>query len=599
MLRISLIRKTLGRHAWRGLILLALPLLPLAGFRLGGEPWLVLTAVGAAGLGALVLWLPRERRALPASDRDVSDSAPLPLRRALLAEIAAHDDLAQAARLQAAVLVVALDRCPALDDRIGQAARDEILNHIGRRLRGMLRTGDYIARLDGCAFGVALSPEARMSHDTLTALARRIQTALAQPVRVNDNPVRPTVSVGLCSAHVLGPPPPGARDRTARAKALLENAETAAEAARAAGPGGLCAYVPGMQGTAARRRARAQELARALEDGAIIAHFQPQVAAGSGAVTGMEALVRWQREGRMEPPDAFLPDLHDLGLSDRLMQRMLAQALDALAQLDAQGLQVPGVAINLSEPELRLPGLADTVLWELDRRGIAPERLVIEVLETVVAGPADCGIAQTIARLARAGCGIDLDDFGTGHASIANIRHFAVNRLKIDRSFVTGVDCDPGQHRLVAAIVSMAQELDLRTLAEGVETEAQAEALAALGCDALQGYVIGRPMPLDVLADWMRARPAAPPAARARSPVAGAVAEPEAPVGPARRAGTSGAGTSGAAAGRDEAARGADGRTGAQTRQGTDDPAVSDVISEQHPATRRDARRDARPRARR
>ncbi|MCC5983832.1 MAG: EAL domain-containing protein [Rhodobacteraceae bacterium] len=549
MLRISLIREALGRHVWRGLILLALPLLPLAGFRLGGEPWLAVTAIGAAGLGALVLWLPRGRRALPGADRGVTDNAPLPLRRALLAEIAAQDSVAQLARLQAAVLVVALDRCPALDDRIGQAARDEILNHIGRRLRSMLRAGDYIARLDGCAFGVALSPEPRMSHDTLTALARRIQSALADPVRVNDSPVRPTVSVGLCSGHVLGPAPHGDRDRTsgARAKALLENAETAAEAALAAGPGGLCAYVPGMQGTAARRRARAQELARALEDGAIIAHFQPQVATGSGAVTGMEALVRWQREGRMAPPDTFLPDLHDLGLSERLMQRMLAQALDALAQLDAQGLHVPGVAINLSEPELRLPGLADTVLWELDRRGIAPERLVIEVLETVVAGPADCGIARTIARLARAGCGIDLDDFGTGHASIANIRHFAVNRLKIDRSFVTGVDHDAGQHRLVSAIVSMAQELDLRTLAEGVETDAQAEALAALGCDALQGYAIGRPMPLDALTDWLCARSAAPTDAAptdatAEEPGARPGADPEADPDAARataaRAGT-------------------------------------------------------------
>ena len=526
MLRISLIRDAFGRNIWRGVILLSLPLLPLLGFRLGGEPWLVITALGAAGLGALVLWLPRERRAGPGHELADTDSEPLPLRRALLAEITAHDHLAQLVRLQAAVLVVALDRCPATDDQIGEAARDEVLNHIGRRLRGLLRAGDYIARLDGCAYGVALSPEPRMSHEALTALARRIQTALATPVRVNDTPLRPTVSVGWCSGHVLGAGTPADRACTAidspRAQALLYNAETAAEAARAAGPAGLCAYVPGMQSTATRRRARARELIRALEDGAILAHFQPQIAAGSGAVTGIEALVRWQTADGPAPPDSFLPDLHDLGLAERLTQRMLAQALDALAHLDGQGLQVPAVAINLSGPELRVPGLADTVLWELDRRGIAPERLVVEVLESVVADPSDCSIAQTIAQLAQAGCGIDLDDFGTGHASIANIRHFAVNRLKIDRSFVTGVDRDADQHRLVSAIISMALELDLRTLSEGVETDAQARVLAGLGCEALQGFGIGRPMPLDALAEWLRARASALPGGSAHSPTTGA-----------------------------------------------------------------------------
>ena len=158
-------------------------------------------------------------------------------------------------------------------------------------------------------------------------------------------------------------------------------------------------------------------------------------------------------------------------------------------------MQVPTVSVNFSAAELRNPKLAEKLKWELDRFGLAPDRLTVEILETVVAETDNDVIVRNVAALAALGCGIDLDDFGTGHASITNIRRFALRRLKIDRSFVTRVDEDREQQKLVSAILSMAERLGLDTLAEGVETPGEHAMLSQLGCGHVQGFGIGRPMP--------------------------------------------------------------------------------------------------------
>lgn len=171
---------------------------------------------------------------------------------------------------------------------------------------------------------------------------------------------------------------------------------------------------------------------------------------------------------------------------------------------DRAGLRVPTVAINLSAQELRDPSLPDRLRWELDRQDLSPSRLTIEVLESVIASGGDDAIARNIASIAAMGCGVDLDDFGTGNASITTIRRFALGRLKIDRSFVREVDMDRGQQRIVTAILAMAEQLGLDTLAEGVETSGEHAMLAQLGCAHVQGYVLARPMPMEELAGWLR-----------------------------------------------------------------------------------------------
>jgi EAL domain-containing protein (putative c-di-GMP-specific phosphodiesterase class I) len=162
------------------------------------------------------------------------------------------------------------------------------------------------------------------------------------------------------------------------------------------------------------------------------------------------------------------------------------------------------VSINLSAEELRNPRLADKIKWELDRFDLNPNRLCIEVLETVVSATDNDVVVANIAALSRLGCGIDLDDFGTGHASITSIRRFAVRRLKIDRSFITRLDEDRSQQRMVAAILSMAERLELATIAEGVETAAEHAMLAQLGCNDVQGFGIARPMPIEDTQVWIQ-----------------------------------------------------------------------------------------------
>ncbi|NNK16978.1 MAG: EAL domain-containing protein, partial [Sulfitobacter sp.] len=191
------------------------------------------------------------------------------------------------------------------------------------------------------------------------------------------------------------------------------------------------------------------------------------------------------------------------GQLERLAEVMIYHSFAALKAWDAAGVDVPQVGVNFAGSELSNPKLLEKIKWELDRFELSPNRLAVEVLETVVAGAPDDMITLNINALGKLGCRIDLDDFGTGHASIASIRRFSVSRIKIDRSFVMKADRDPEQQRMISAILTMAERLQLETLAEGVETVGEHVLLAQLGCDHVQGFGIGRPMPFEQTLDWI------------------------------------------------------------------------------------------------
>jgi EAL domain-containing protein (putative c-di-GMP-specific phosphodiesterase class I) len=248
-----------------------------------------------------------------------------------------------------------------------------------------------------------------------------------------------------------------------------------------------------------------EEVAAALEDGQIQAWFQPQISTDTGEVAGFEALARWvhPKHGTLAPGD-FLPAIAAAGRMDRLGTVILHSALTALRDWQAEGIVVPTVGINLNEDDLRDPKLPDRVRWELDRFDLKPERLCIEILETVLTPTEDDVMTRNVVKLSEMGVGIDLDDFGTGTASIAAIRRFDVHRIKIDRSFVTRIDQDRGQQDMVAAILSMAERLGLQTLAEGVESLGEHAMLSQLGCGTVQGFGIGAPMPFADTIGWMR-----------------------------------------------------------------------------------------------
>lgn len=473
-------------------LMVFVPAVTLAAFWLGGERMLILTALGAP----LLFALGGAFRFSSGNGGAVVDALTgLAVRPQIVSMM---DDIlrdAPASGMSTACVVVQFDDAAALVDRYGRAAQTEILTRCAERICASLRTGDSVARLEGGGFAVALGRVRRLDLESAVQLCARLQTALSAPISLNGARLFVTSSVGFC----LGDRAPGAGGA-----ALLDAAQVAADEALRNGPGAIRAYAPDMTRTRADRDALREELETALDEGQIRAHFQPQISTDTGEISGFEALARWYHPERgLIPPMEFIPAIEDCGLSSRLGEVMVYNALMALTRWDKAGYKIPTVAVNFSKSELRSPGLAAKLKWEMDRFDLPPDRLTVEILETVVAESENDIVVANIAAISQMGCGVDLDDFGTGHASITSIRRFAVRRIKIDRSFVTRVDDDREQQKIVSAILSMAEQLGMQTVAEGVETPGEHAMLAQLGCRHVQGFGIARPMPVDETMDWI------------------------------------------------------------------------------------------------
>ena len=404
---------------------------------------------------------------------------------------------------QIACIVMAIDDLDVLEERFGRSMRDAVLAETAERLKRIKRDEDVLARLgDGFALGLmnVRAPET----ENLLMLAQRLQTVADEPF--SDGPTRTycSISMGIAAqSHV----------RNGTGANVVAGAQRAAELATVSVPGAIRVYSEGLSAERAHERDVARELSNALESGEIFAWFQPQLRTDSGKITGFEALARWEHPDRgMVSPASFLPDIEKAGLSQRLAEVILKQSLMALNAWDAAGFQVPTVSVNFSTEELRNPRLADYILWELDRHQIEPERLCVEVLESVMAEQGDDTITNTLSSLSKIGCRVDLDDFGTGFTSFINIRRFSVGRIKLDRSLVSHLDRDTEQKKMIAALLAFSSELGIETLAEGVETEDELATLLELGCEEMQGYVAARPMSLGESFLWLedKAVPGAP-----------------------------------------------------------------------------------------
>lgn len=451
------------------------------------------------GLAALLLALPAALLALALWERrhprPLTDEA---ARGAAMHRAIAHGlSTARQTGARTACLLLQIDDFDTLTDRHGLAAADRVILQSLERLARTLRPADQLFDLGAGRLGVLLAPMPGLTLGPLLALAERLRTALAEPIPLDAATLHISSSIGLCL---------DAQAPARTATALYDASLAALHEARRNGPSAIRAYGRGMAAPMPLPRALADEVSEALAEGRLITWFQPQICTDTGQISGFEALARWQHPtAGLIAPAEFLPLLAASGRMEVLGDAMLANALRALQTWDHLGLDIPRVGLNLSPEELRNPTLPEKFAWELDRCDLPAHRLVIEVLETVVATSADDVITRNIAALARMGCPIDLDDYGTGHASIATIRRFAVQRLKIDRSYVTAIDRDPDQQRMVGAILSMADRLGLATLAEGVETAGEHAMLAQLGCAHVQGFGIARPMPLAATPDWIAA----------------------------------------------------------------------------------------------
>jgi diguanylate cyclase (GGDEF)-like protein len=385
-----------------------------------------------------------------------------------------------------AVLFVDLDGFAPVNDSFGHAVGDEVLREAGRRLRGLV-DADAAARVGGDAFVLRVAGR----HEEAAALARRVLAAMQQPFVVDRQAIHLSCSVGIA----LGPE----HGDDAR---LITRAQAAMAATKRSGGAGCTLYTP-VRHAAGRFDCPGllADLREALARGELALRYQPKIDAGSGQVTAAEALLGWLHPTRGPvSPAVFLPIAERYGLIDAIGEWIVEDACrQARAWRDA-GLRMR-VAINLSALQLRDQTLVDRILAALRRHGVQPGQLTCEITESVAMS--DAALARrSFERLGAAGIHVSIDDFGTGHSSLAYLRQLPVQELKIDRSFVTDLAHSADARAIVEAVLRMAHALGLKVVAEGVETERQHELLVQMGCDELQGYLYARPMPAEALTRW-------------------------------------------------------------------------------------------------
>lgn len=379
-----------------------------------------------------------------------------------------------------------------LNEARGCPIGDQALRRCAAVVRTETRRGDFVARIGADEFMiVSLLAE---EIDELVAIATRLSRSLRRPFGIDGE----EIEFGCTAGVVLTEIGETSADR------LVNDAAIALRRAKEDGVDCIL-FEPAMRvdfDAALRLR---EELAGAIETGQIKPWFQPQIDARTATPTGVEALARWEHPERgVLGPGVFFGVADEFGLMDRIDERILDASLDALIAWRKAGVDMPRVGVNLSARRLRDPYLTERVKWALEERELEPSDLCIEVLESVLIDHPDCEIAQNLNSLSRIGVSIDLDDFGTGHSAIATLKRVKVDRIKIDRSFVTAIDSDEHQQKVAKTMIELAQSFNIKALAEGVETPLEQARLTAMGCDEIQGFGLARPMPEAEIAPWLR-----------------------------------------------------------------------------------------------
>ncbi len=387
----------------------------------------------------------------------------------------------------ACLLLLDIDGFKLANDTLGHRLGDLLLVQIARRLRnGFAESEVHVARLAGDKFAL-LAPDIG-DADGAERLAVRLQALLADPFEVEGHPVPIGGSIGVA----LTP-----RDACS-AQDLLRHADLALHDAKAAAPAVTRFYVPRLGAEVAARQAMDLQLRRAVEESEFRLHYQPQLSLADGRITGAEALLRWQHpEQGLLLPGAFLPVLERTATVLSVGNWVVRQAI-----ADAASLRVAGhdlrVAINLFAAQFRAGGVPQLLQDGIAAHGLPADRLEIEVTENVILRNDD-RLRDCLHAIRGLGCGISFDDFGTGHASLSMLKRIPLNRLKIDRSFVRDLHDSPEDCAIVDAVLSLGRTFGLAVTAEGIESRAQAQLLHQRGCDEGQGFLFGRPMPLDDL----------------------------------------------------------------------------------------------------
>ena len=391
---------------------------------------------------------------------------------------------------QLAILFIDLDRFKNVNDTLGHHIGDELLQKVASQLAARLREGDTLARLGGDEFIVLL--ERVDGEYGATQVAEKLMTMFEQPFTVADHELFVTCSVGIS----LYP------DDALDLNMLIRNADVAMYQAKARGRNGYRFYAPSMTGEGIERLRLETFLRRSIEKNEIFLNYQPQVEIDTGRLIGVEALVRWNHpELGLIPPARFIPLAEDSGYIHQLGKWVLDEACRQMMRWQAQGLHVPKMAVNLSVKQFERGSMAGVVADILRETGLAPQRLQLEVTESVIMNTGDA--LGYINDLHAIGVGLAIDDFGTGYSSLAYLKQLPVQTLKIDRSFIKDISSDANDEAIAIAIIQLGKSMQLSVIAEGVETQEQAAFLLRHGCRLAQGYFYSRPvLAQDIVERW-------------------------------------------------------------------------------------------------
>jgi EAL domain-containing protein (putative c-di-GMP-specific phosphodiesterase class I)/GGDEF domain-containing protein len=393
-----------------------------------------------------------------------------------------------------ALLKVEIGRIRQVTETLGHRAANEAIRTIAQRIQDSVRAGDAVARVGddrstavvsrtGSDELAVLLPGLRRVEDA-AAVARRLIAVIGESMSLEGHDWFPTVSIGIAAAP----------DDAGEPEALMHCARVAASAAREKGGSGYGFYSAGLNAAALERLTLEAQLRRALQRGEFELHYQPKVTLATGAIIGCEALIRWRHPTRgLVPPGVFISLAEEAGLIVDMGSWVLDEACRAARRWVDAGLDCR-IAVNIAAPHFVDGRLIEDVRRALGATGLAADMLTTELTESMLMGSAEESLAALL-QLKALGVSISLDDFGTGYSSLAYLKRMPLDELKIDRSFVSGLPTDAGDLAIVRAIIAMAQSLDLRVVAEGVELPEQAACLRTAGCENAQGWLFARAVP--------------------------------------------------------------------------------------------------------
>ncbi|HSI28984.1 MAG TPA: EAL domain-containing protein, partial [Methylophilus sp.] len=382
-----------------------------------------------------------------------------------------------------AVAFLDLDQFKLINDSMGHEVGDQLLVIMSERLSNCIREIDTVVRLGGDEFVILLTNIQKV--DDISLSMQRVLAAVAQPCIINDLDFVVSCSIGI-SIY----PDDGMNPNT-----LLKNADSALYKAKHAGRNNYQIYTQELNEVLTERVKLEYRLRLAVERGEFLLHYQPKVDFATGLITSAEALIRWHPPGEeLIPPLKFIQIAEETGLIEKIGEWVLITACQKANELKVKTGRSFPIAVNVSPRQFRQPNLAKMIKNVLDVTSLDPNCLELEITESTLIDDADKFI-ETLHALKKIGVKLAIDDFGTGYSSLSYLKDFPIDRLKIDKAFVSNLENDPANAAILKAIIVLGQSLGIKVIAEGVETAYQHEYLKSVGCDELQGYYFSRPLP--------------------------------------------------------------------------------------------------------